>query len=275
MNFVFFDHKFFEAGDLNLTGFVLDGSFCITQKIWFRNNELPLFSENLSLMREKAGIFRLGWNGLVEDPQELLRLTKRLLNKNRLYKTGLAVLKAFWQNGEVHILIQAIPSTLKDFHLAEKGILMNFSDVARFSGNPYASFDHFNLAEWGVAFSEIKDTMNNNSIILNQSGAVCEAIGGNIFFIRGRSLITPSPDTGCYLDPVRKKIIDAAVACQFQVMESSAITKDLVYDMDEIFIASEAAGMQWVIGIDTKRFIHYRSDELNIKLNELLGTLIQ
>jgi len=275
LNFVFFDHAFFNACDLNVSNLVLAGNFQLEQRIWFLNNELPFFEENLSNLRGKASIFRLVWPGYMDDQRELLRLTKRLLNKNRFYKAGIVLFRMFWEGDTVHLLIQALPASGNVFPISDKGILLNFSEIIRHSGNPLSAYDFFNKAEWDVAHSGLKNSIFGNSVILNESGSVCEAIGANIFFFKGKTLITPSPETGCYIDPVRRKILEAAAENQLPVVESSRISKNQVFSMDEIFIVSEVEGMQWVMGIESKRYIHLYSDELNKWLNELLKISVQ
>ena len=46
-------------------------------------------------------------------------------------------------------------------------------------------------------------------------------------------------------------------------------TKDLL-QMDEIFIASEEKGFQWILGIENKRYVHYFSRVIHEKLNQFL-----
>ena len=91
------------------------------------------------------------------------------------------------------------------------------------------------------------------------------------FFIKNNTLITPSIQTGCYLDPIREYIIESAIQLQMNVDEHTNLAKEEITGMNEAFLASEASGMQRIIGIDDKRFIHVQTELINTELNKLLG----
>jgi hypothetical protein len=44
--------------------------------------------------------------------------------------------------------------------------------------------------------------------------------------------------------------------------------------MDEVFFANEENGIQWVLGVGNKRFVHQVSDKINIELNHYLKTKV-
>lgn len=270
MDFVLYDHKLVNSAELNLTIHLLKESFFLEQKIWYRNNELPLFVENIELLKEKSDLFHLPWPGFMENTREILRLTKRLLNKNKFFRTGVVRMKLIWKDDLAHFLIDAFPSADNDFSFYRKGILLNFSELIKFSGNPVGRFDIFSQPLWDYAASQLKGSLNDNSVLVNEKESVCETIETNLFFLRGKSIITPSPATGCYIDTIRQKILESAVLLGYQVFESERITKEQVFEMDEAFLASEAKGMQWITGIENRRFLHSRAREINRKLNELL-----
>ena len=275
MNYLFFDNKFYFPDDLNLSEVVLENQFQLHQRIFYLRNELPFFYRNLGLLEQKSRIFGLDWPDFMKDHHELLRLARRLLNKNRLYRTGLLDFRLIWGKKGPHCLIQSHPSEEKVYSLARKGLLMNVLETAKFITAEFGALDVFCQPFWDFARSELKGLTAGNSLIVNADNCICEAIGANVFFIREKSLITPSESTGCYIDPVRQKILEAAHLIGCKVIESDRIPAEQVNSMEEVFIASEADGMQWVIGIGSKRFIHTKTDELNLKLNELLSASVQ
>ncbi len=275
MKYLVFDQRFYVPGELNVSEVVLENHFQLGQKMFYISNEVPLFDENLDLLQQKAGIFGLEWPGFMTDRRELLRLSKRLLNKNRFYRTGLFDFRLIWGRCGAHCLIQAMPSEEKTFLSEGRGLLMNFSEIPKFVATKFSSLDIFCQPFWDFARSELKDSQAGNSVILNTDGWICEAIGANIFFIRRKSLITPSRATGCYIDTIREKVLEAAIAVGYQVGEPDRISIEQVSGMDEAFIASEAGGMQWIIGIGPKRYIHSKADDLNRKLNEMLTGSVQ
>jgi branched-subunit amino acid aminotransferase/4-amino-4-deoxychorismate lyase len=270
VDFLVYDQKFYSASDLNVSHLFLNYNFQLEQRIFYINNELPLFRENIDLLKEMSGFFALAWPAYMENLRELIRITKRLLNKNRYYRTGIVVFRLIWDGDNVHCLIRALPSEEKSFTLWQPGILINFSETRKAITGRFAAYDLFNKLYWDNEVSILKGTPCSNSIIFNQEGYICEALGANIFFLKGNSIITPSSETGCYIDLIRNKILEAAVGINYRVTESERILKEQVFGMDEVFIASEANGMQWVKGIETKRYIYSKTLELNSKLNEIL-----
>ena len=91
--------------------------------------------------------------------------------------------------------------------------------------------------------------------------------------IKGNALITPSLQTGCFEDKLRNTILEIASNFNLKVMESAKIKKEDLLQMDEIFIASEENGIQWILGVENKRFVHHYSAKIHEKLNEYLKGL--
>ena len=88
-------------------------------------------------------------------------------------------------------------------------------------------------------------------------------------------LITPSLQTGCFEDKLRNTILGIATNINLKVVESAKIKKEDLTEMDEIFLASEENGVQWVLGVENKRFLHLFSAKIHEKLNEYLkGPLV-
>ena len=78
--------------------------------------------------------------------------------------------------------------------------------------------------------------------------------------IKGNTLITPALETGCFEDLLRNLILEIAGEQKIKVLESDKISKEEMLTMNEIFIASERSGIQWILGIENKRFVHHFSE---------------
>jgi branched-chain amino acid aminotransferase len=112
-------------------------------------------------------------------------------------------------------------------------------------------------------------------VFLNENGFVTDCIGANVFGIRKGELITPSIETGCYTDLLRAHVIEVTKELSLKINETASLHKEELIKMDEIFIASEASGIEWVVGIGNKRFVHSVSDLVQGRLNERLKGLVQ
>jgi hypothetical protein len=53
-------------------------------------------------------------------------------------------------------------------------------------------------------------------------------------------------------------------------VESENIYKEDVLQMNEIFIAGEEYGIQWLLGVENKRYVHRYSAIIHEKLNDYL-----
>jgi branched-chain amino acid aminotransferase len=117
---------------------------------------------------------------------------------------------------------------------------------------------------------EIRQTPFQQVIFLNEKKTICEGARANIFLIKGNELFTPALSSGCYEDVLRPVILETVKQSGFKVSESDTIEKPMLYEMDEIFFASEASGIQWVLGIENKRYLHFYSKEIKEKIDDFL-----
>ena len=206
----------------------------------------------------------------LEDKRELFRITKRMLNKNRLYRSGWVNFQLVWLENGFNFLVTSLPSDTFDFPISQKGILLNYSDIIKYSTNEFNSFPIFNESIWRAAIAQNRNTLFQNTILLNEKKSVCECVGTNLFLYQKNELITPSISTGCVEDTLRSVILEMAKTSGFQLRESDNIKKEDILKVDELFIASEETGIQWVLGVENKRFVHDHSVTIYEKLNAFL-----
>ena len=78
-----------------------------------------------------------------------------------------------------------------------------------------------------------------DALMLDYRGYVAEATGANVFFIKGKDIVTPTPD--CFLDGItRRTLIALAKANGFTVTERHMKPEELS-DFDECFLTGTAA----------------------------------
>ena len=111
-----------------------------------------------------------------------------------------------------------------------------------------------------------KENQLDSSLLINETKNVIEAANGNLFMLKGNSLITPPISEGCLNGIMRKQIM--AIAKQMdsiEVVETSISPFDL-QKADELFITNVIIGIQPI----TK----YRKKEFEVRLaNQLLDKL--
>ena len=91
-----------------------------------------------------------------------------------------------------------------------------------------------------------------DSMMLDYRGYVAEATGANVFFIKGKDIVTPKPD--CFLNGItRQTLIELAKRNGYTVTERHMMPEELV-NFDECFLTGTAAEVTPVSEIGEYRF---------------------
>lgn len=78
-----------------------------------------------------------------------------------------------------------------------------------------------------------------DALMLDWRGHVAEATGANVFFVKGETLHTPTPD--CFLDGItRRSVIDLATKRGLEVIERTILPDELA-DFEQCFLTGTAA----------------------------------
>lgn len=254
--------------------FRYENSVVLTQNIWFGYGGIPLFSKNLVIVKLQLGILDAAVPPLLNNEQELFRITKRLLNRMHYFRTGILTLNVFAGQSETNFFISAKPSEEFTFPISKQGVMLGFAEQLKFSKNRLSQSAFYSLPLWKTTIRELRNSNCRNVVFFNEKGFVTDCIGANVFGVRKGELFTPAIETGCYVDVLREYIIGAGAGIQLKITESDSLQKEDLLQMEEIFIASEANGIEWVIGIGNKRFVHSVSDLIQVQLNEKFKELV-
>lgn len=102
-----------------------------------------------------------------------------------------------------------------------------------------------------------------DALMLDWRGHVAESTGANVFFVRGETLHTPTPD--CFLDGItRRSVIDLATKRGLEVIERT-ILPDELGDFEQCFLTGTAAEVtpvseigqhSFTVGEITKTLLH-------------------
>jgi len=270
MEFLIINGKVVSKEEANLTDFLWEEPLILLQKVWFGFGGIPLFHENIDSIERQLNTFNLSLPALFKNKRELFRLTKRMLNKNKFYRSGFVNFKFFISGKTINSLITSTAFSEFDFPFSSNGMLVDFSPLRKNSRSQTGRFKLHNQTLWEAAKSNAIMANLHGTILLNENDKICEGIAANIFMIKEDVLFTPSIISGCYEDVLRPRILELAKLLKLKVVETPEINKEHLFSMDEVFFASEEKGIEWVLGIETKRFIHEYSDEIHHKLNDYL-----
>ena len=121
-----------------------------------------------------------------------------------------------------------------------------------------------------MAMQEAKEAGCDNAIILDHDGNVCETASGNIFFVKGKTLYTPSTDLAFVPGTMRKKVIEN---WQGKVVEKKFKLKEL-FSADEIFMSNIGSVVASVTSV--KPGVHkFEKNVETKKIRKILDDLIK
>lgn len=268
MDFLIINGEIIRKEEANLTHLFWDEPVVLSQKIWFGYGGIPLFNENVEFLCRQLNAFNIDIPKFLKNTRELFRISKRMLNKNKFYRSGLINIQLYLNDSKINYIITSNAFPEFEFPFSMQGLLLHFSEINKNSENQLNQLEFFNQPLWQIEKLKNKKTPFYSSILLNEKEVICEGITTNIFMIKDNILFTPSLETGCYVDTLRNHILEIASQLNLKVMESSEVKKENIIEMNELFFASEEQGIQWILGINNKRFLHHHSIEIHKKLND-------
>lgn len=102
-----------------------------------------------------------------------------------------------------------------------------------------------------IALAWVRERDGTEACFLNTSGDICEGAASNLFLVKDRTVITPSPGSGCLPGITRALIIELCeqleIACQ-----ERAVTPAMATAADAAFLTSSLRGVQPVTTWDNR-----------------------
>lgn len=106
-----------------------------------------------------------------------------------------------------------------------------------------------------------------NCLLLNENKMVVEALQGNLFLVKGNSIITPPISDGCLRGIIRKQVISIGNQLKGYSIEEKSISPFDLQKADELFITNVIMGIQPITKYRKKEYTNKVSLELLQKLN--------
>lgn len=111
----------------------------------------------------------------------------------------------------------------------------------------------------------------DNCLLLNDSKNVIEALQGNIFMLKGNTLITPPVSEGCLNGVMRRQVLALARKIENLEVVEEVISPFDLQKSDELFITNVIKGIQPITKYRKKKFTTNLSTILVQKLNEFIS----
>jgi branched-subunit amino acid aminotransferase/4-amino-4-deoxychorismate lyase len=121
------------------------------------------------------------------------------------------------------------------------------------SSSPLAGIKQTARLENVLAFEEARARGFSEAVMLNERGEIVSATSGNIFWVEGEELFTPSLGTGCIAGVTRSFVHDIAGRVNIHLVEGGYPVQRLL-DANEAFITSSLRGVVPVASFDIKQY---------------------
>ncbi|QYA26603.1 aminotransferase class IV [Gramella sp. MT6] len=107
----------------------------------------------------------------------------------------------------------------------------------------------------------------DNCLLLNEKKSVVEALNGNVFLVKGKTIKTPPISDGALNGIIRKQLVNILKKTEEYNLEETSISPFELQKADELFITNVAQGIQPVSKYRKKDFENKVSKDLLSKLN--------
>ncbi len=113
-----------------------------------------------------------------------------------------------------------------------------------------------------------KENDYDNCLLLNDKKQVVEALNGNVFLVKGNTIITPPIEDGCLRGVLRKQIISICNQSEKFTLKEESISPFDLQKADELFITNVIVGIKPITKYRKKEFSTTIAKELLMELNE-------
>lgn len=195
----------------------------------------------------------------------------RLLNKNRIFDSARVriTINRTSDPSEPSIIIETHSIGAKKYQYNHDGFLI---DVFLQIKKPLDALSHINGSNrllYVKAQQFITNNRLNNCLILNSDDRISEAVGANIFIVRGNKIYTPSLAEGCCPNVMRDVVCSTAPTIGIDIDNQVGFNINAAMSAREIFLADAVYGIQWVMGFQEQRYYNSISKKLHEKISKL------
>ncbi|HEX5731218.1 MAG TPA: aminotransferase class IV [Blastocatellia bacterium] len=136
---------------------------------------------------------------------------------------------------------------------AARDLMLTISPFRLHSSGPLSGVKQTSLIEHLLALEEARSRQFSEAVLINERGEMVSATAGNIFWVEGDELYTPSLATGCIAGITRGFVYDLARRMGLHLVEGAFPVQRLL-DANEVFITSTAREIAPVVSFDIKEY---------------------
>ncbi|MCT4587985.1 MAG: aminotransferase class IV [Carboxylicivirga sp.] len=194
-----------------------------------------------------------------------------LIKKNRLYGDVRARLTIYREDGglytptsnKVNYLIEVSPLQSDGYQLNSKGLFVDVYTEEKKAASQFSQFKNASALLFVLAGIFKQQQNKDDVLILNSDGWIIEGLASNLFWIKDERIYTSMRSSGCVNGIMRKQVIKLLKNKGWTVNETSGADMSTLFDAQEIFMTNAIQGIQWVVGLQDKRFYCKLTKEIN------------
>jgi branched-chain amino acid aminotransferase len=195
------------------------------------------------------------------DASILQRHIETLCNQNACNELGRIRLSVFRDGEAAGFAIEAtsVPTEVNSWN--ERGWNLGLFANATKTKDEISNLKTANFLPYVLAGRHAEKNNEDDAIVLNTEGLVCDTSRANIFLVKNGKLTTPALEQGCVAGVMRKYLIEKLRQTSNTVCETEVHVQDIL-NSDEVFISNAVFGMRWVKQFQNKEFGHSITQQL-------------
>jgi branched-chain amino acid aminotransferase len=158
-----------------------------------------------------------------------------------------------FNNTSAGYVIQVWSLSSSSMVMNEKGIRVGLYEDGRKSVDALANLKSNNYLVYAMGAIHAKKYQNNDCIILNTNGRVCDATVANVFYVKDGTIFTPPLSEGCVAGVMRSHLLSGLPEQGYTVTEKETTIDDLL-EADEMFLTNAVSGLRWVGEFKGKKY---------------------
>ncbi len=157
------------------------------------------------------------------------------------------------------ITVQTLNATVFDW--LESGLKVCLSETVRLPLDAYSGLKTLNASRYVAAALEARERGFDDAIILNSRDSVCEAVGGNVCWIKSNQIYTTPLADGALTGIMRGLLLTLTFDIDKPIIEKSITFAQLI-EADELFLTNAIRGIVPVSNLEGKDFETHQTKQL-------------
>ncbi|WP_430812070.1 MULTISPECIES: aminotransferase class IV [unclassified Carboxylicivirga] len=208
----------------------------------------------------------------------LQREISKLVRLNKIYGDARIRLSVFREDGglytpqsnRVNWLIEASPLATSGYTLNTKGLLTTIYQDETKAIKHLGQFKSANALFFVLAGLYKAEQGLDDVLIMNEHHQIIEGLASNLFWVHNDQIYTPLRSSGCVDGIMRKQVIRLLRADGYTLHEVAGTDEATLMNADEIFLSNAIQGIQWVVGLNEKRYFCRVSKTISRLLNKAM-----